>query len=237
MSKNNMLQMCIDVIESRKMFQPLLFTSSNLKGFHIELALLIEQLFQHFWVDSHHIFILPDDGETLKIETIRQFIAKSHIRSSQRFQIFLIENISRLSVQSANACLKFLEEPGEGNVVFLTNTSESWVLETILSRVKHISLQTKQELQWDPFFLELLEDFYHKKNTNLLTYFYFDKKRQKEEYSHFFVSLLFFAKKYNLSAEVFDEIEQNLSFLEQTSIAPKYLVDRILLLLHKINIW
>jgi DNA polymerase III gamma/tau subunit len=72
---------------------------------------VIEKLFARFEVDRHHIHILKDDGESLKIETIRKFIQQSNLKSSDLFQIFVIENISRLTLQSANASLKFLEEP------------------------------------------------------------------------------------------------------------------------------
>jgi DNA polymerase III gamma/tau subunit len=72
---------------------------------------VIEKLFTRFEVDRHHIHILKDDGESIKIEGVRKFIQQSNLRSSGKFQIFVIENISRLTLQSANASLKFLEEP------------------------------------------------------------------------------------------------------------------------------
>jgi len=36
--------------------------------------------------------------------------------------------------------LKFFEEPDVTNIIFLTNTSESGILDTILSRVQTIDL-------------------------------------------------------------------------------------------------
>jgi DNA polymerase III gamma/tau subunit len=56
-----------------------------------------------------HIF--PDNNEKIKIQELRNFIAHSYIKSSYRFQVFLIENISRATLESFNASLKFLEEP------------------------------------------------------------------------------------------------------------------------------
>jgi DNA polymerase III gamma/tau subunit len=72
---------------------------------------VIEKLFLTYGVDKHHIHILRDDGESIKTETVRRFIQQSHLRSSDRFQIFVVENISRLTLSSGNASLKFLEEP------------------------------------------------------------------------------------------------------------------------------
>lgn len=233
MNKNNIFQICREKIESWQSFQPLLFTSSNLWGLHIEIAGIMEQLFQHFWVDNHNLYRLSDDRESIKIDTIRPFIAKSYIRSNDRFQIFLIENISRFTLQSANACLKFFEEPGMGNIIFLTNSSTSWVLETILSRVENVALQSEKNIENDMFFAQLIQDFFEKKNNQLYTYFYFDKKREIQDYQKFFVSLLFFAQKYQLGDEILDEIEKNMNFLENTSIIPKYLLDKTLLLLEK----
>lgn len=99
---------------------------------------MAEQLLQQFQIDKNSLFVLEDTGESIKIEEIRKFLSSANEKPRFLFQVFIIENISRLTLQSANACLKFLEEPGFGNIIFLTNQSEAEVLDTILSRVQTI---------------------------------------------------------------------------------------------------
>jgi len=71
-------------------------------------------------------------------------------------------------LESANSCLKFLEEPSIGNIIFLTNTSESQILETILSRVQTINIFSSVKSEKNEFFYSLIDDFVSKKNTSLL---------------------------------------------------------------------
>jgi DNA polymerase III gamma/tau subunit len=52
-----------------------------------------------------------DSNEKIKINELREFILKSTIKPPFQFQIFLIEDISRMTLESSHACLKFLEEP------------------------------------------------------------------------------------------------------------------------------
>jgi len=72
---------------------------------------LIEELFVYYKVDKNFFYKLVDNNEKIKIAQVRNFISKSNIKSSFKFQIFLIENISRMNKESFNACLKFFEEP------------------------------------------------------------------------------------------------------------------------------
>jgi hypothetical protein len=61
--------------------------------------------------------------------------------------------------ESANSCLKFFEEPGIGNLIFLTNKSESGILDTILSRVTPIILDSQNSLLEKTFYYDMIEKF------------------------------------------------------------------------------
>lgn len=233
MNKNNLFQICEENIKKWGNFQPILLTSPQIKAVEIELFDVIDRLFVTFWVDKHHIHILKDDGESLKIETLRKFIQQSNLKSSDIFQIFVIENISRLTLQSANASLKFLEEPWLGNIIFLTNTSSSGVLETILSRVRVLEIFSQQGMLKDPFYWDLLSRFIEKKDPSIFWYFFQDKKLQKGDYVKFFTTLLVYIKEKWIFQEHIDQVEHALNLIEQTSVIPKYLVDRILFQLQK----
>ncbi|NCO31472.1 hypothetical protein GW891_01280 [bacterium] len=47
----------------------------------------------------------------MKIKEIKSFVEYSNSKSPFKFQIFFIENISRLTPTSSNSLLKFFEEP------------------------------------------------------------------------------------------------------------------------------
>lgn len=223
-------------IQKSSIFQPILFVWNNRDKLDIELNNLIWKLFSTFEVDKNNIYKLEDDGETIKIDVIRNFIAKSNVRSSYKFQIFLIENISRFTLQSANATLKFLEEPWDGNIIFLTNSSESWILETILSRVSIVNIFWKEVNKKNDFYYDLINNFVFKKSNSLLYYFFDDKKIQKEDYLAFLHNLIIYIKENLVFIDLLSDIENAINLVEKNSVSPKYLVDRIIINLQKYEI-
>ena len=90
-----------------------------------QVTSLAQELLQKYNIPLTYIYRLDDTGEKIKIAEIKRFVEPGNSLPGYTFQIFLIENISRLTLQSSNSCLKFFEEPGKHNVIFLTNNSES----------------------------------------------------------------------------------------------------------------
>lgn len=87
---------------------------------------------------SHH----PDfqviealDGETIKIEQIRELLNRVALRPFWAAKkVFVIKNIEQLTSEAANALLKTLEEPTSSTLLLLTTSVFSKVLDTIKSR-------------------------------------------------------------------------------------------------------
>ncbi len=83
--------------------------------------------------------------ENLSIRTVKEEInpnaqlAVAHNNNS--WNIIIIENIHLANNETANAMLKTLEEPGERTVIFLTTSSLSDVLPTIISRSTIVPMQ------------------------------------------------------------------------------------------------
>lgn len=218
----------IEKIQKTNIFQPVLFLWNNKVKLDLEIDNIISSLFSYFEVDKNNIYTLKDNWETIKIEEIRNFILKANIKSNYKFQIFLIENISRLTLQSSNACLKFLEEPGEWNIIFLSNLWESQILDTILSRVVKINLYGDIIDKKDEFYYSMIKWFLNKDDLSLLYYFFDDKNKEKEDYKKFFNTFLFFIKENKVLIEFVDDIEKNIQLLEKWSISPKYLFDNFI---------
>lgn len=216
-------------IDESSHIQPILFLWNNKDKLDLELNNIISNLFSYYQVDKNSIYKIQDDWDAIKIETLRNFISKSTIKSSFKFQIFLIENISRFTQQSANACLKFLEEPWVWNIIFLTNYSESGVLDTILSRVFTVNIFWSETNRKNDFYYKMIDDFVNKKNVDLISYFFDDKKFEKSNYVSFFYTFLFYVKENLIFIDLLEQIENSISLIEKNNVSPKYLFDSLII--------
>lgn len=226
---DNILEKIKSKIDAWWNFQPILFLWENIELLNKKINSLIEELFVYYKVDKNFFYKLADNNEKIKIAQVRNFISKSNIKSSFKFQIFLIENISRMNKESFNACLKFFEEPWEGNIVFLTNVSESWILDTVLSRVQIVSLFSSKASTYNDFFFNLIDSYAKTKNTDLLKYFFNDKDISKDEYINFLNTFLHYIKTNLVYTDLVDSIEESLNLIQKNNVLAKYEIDKIIL--------
>lgn len=88
--------------------------------------------------ENHSDFVIlrPDiESDIHKAETIYNLIDSISIRPYEaRAKIFVIEDAEKMQAVSANALLKTLEEPPNGNYLILISDKEHEMLPTILSR-------------------------------------------------------------------------------------------------------
>ena len=138
-------------------------------------------------------------------------------------------NFSRANIQAQNSCLKKFEEPWTKNLYFITNKSESWILETILSRVQIIKLDIKQTNIENNFFLSLLQETIENKNPrNLLNYF-FKWKLDKSDYISFLETLIDYSKKNLIFINYLEEIFDDLNMIKTNSLLAKITTDKWLI--------
>lgn len=89
---------------------------------------------------SHPDFILmPDNGESIKIDEVRALIRKTNLTSQTGFRVVLIETLERMPVEAQNSFLKTLEEPPGKTIFLMTATQTKKILPTVLSRVRQQS--------------------------------------------------------------------------------------------------
>lgn len=217
-------------LEKNDIFQPILFVWTNKELLNKKIDDISSQICKKYSIPEITIKKLSDDNQSIKIEKIREFTSFGDTKSSYKFQIFIIENIERLTLQSSNALLKFLEEPYPGNIVFLSNSSTSNILETILSRVVVINtFLDNNNKKSNLTYIELIQNFYNKKNNDLFYYFYNNSKNlEKDDYIFFLETLLNFHIENNI-IHILDEIYDSISKLKNTQSNPKYIIDSILL--------
>ena len=90
---------------------------------------------------------IVDEGESIKIEQVRGLLEKVNMSKHTRYKILLIENIERMTLESANALLKTLEDPPEGVIFILTTSELREILGTIISRVRLVQFCRDGEIE------------------------------------------------------------------------------------------
>ncbi|EKD93842.1 MAG: hypothetical protein ACD_28C00046G0002 [uncultured bacterium] len=96
---------------------------------------------------SQHLdtFEFLDNGESFKIEEVRQLLSHLSTTSLNRHKIVILQNIERMTPDAANALLKTLEEPNPKVLFIFTTTHKQKLLDTILSRVRILSFSAVSE--------------------------------------------------------------------------------------------
>lgn len=79
---------------------------------------------------------LDDDGESIKIEAVRNLIERLSMTRQARYKIVLIQSLERMTAEAANSFLKILEEPPERTIFIMTTNDIMLLLPTIVSRVR-----------------------------------------------------------------------------------------------------
>ena len=88
-------------------------------------------------IDPEGLIIKKEEIENLQIE-----FSKKPLYSDKK--IYIINNANRLNGPSANALLKFLEEPSQNIIAILITNNISEMMETIISRCQIITLQEEK---------------------------------------------------------------------------------------------
>ena len=221
-----------EAIMKKGEISPFLFLSQNLEVFHSQLEWFTKELLQKNDIDMQSLFHLEDNWEALKIDEVKRFLAQWSVRPRFAFQIFFIENISRMTPQAQNACLKFFEEPGEGNIIFLTSSSESWVLETILSRVQLIASWNSSHVIKNDFYYSMIDSHVWKSSDELVRYF-FSGKYEKDEYVDFLKTLIEYIATKRIYIDLLDELHEDISWILKNNLQGRYVVDKYIMKLRK----
>lgn len=221
-------------IEKAENNLPCLFLWDNLEITNSEVKNYSLKLLKDFDIPKEYLYILKDNQENIKIQELKEFINFSNSKPWFTFQIFFIENISRLTLTSANSLLKFFEEPGKHNIIFLTSKWENWIIDTILSRTRIINLWWGKKDKKDEFFYSLIKNYKEKNSNDIFSYF-FKSKLEKEEYISFLDNLIIYQKD-SLSnwKQVFnknfpEEIQDDINAIKQNNVNAKYIIDKWLI--------
>jgi hypothetical protein len=217
-------------IDKKGEISPFLFMSQNLELLHADIEWFIGEIFNDHGIDAQSMFHLEDTREALKIQEVKAFLAQWDVRPRFAFQVFFIENISRMTLQGQNACLKFFEEPWEGNIIFITNRGESGILETILSRVQIINQNSSASEQKNEFYYSMIDSHVLKTSDELIRYF-FSWKYEKQEYVEFLKTIIYYIWKTKNHIELLDELHEDIGGILKNNLQGRYIVDKYIMLL------
>ena len=80
-------------------------------------------------------YIRPTDKKSITVEQAREIIASAYVKPMEsEKKVYIIEDASLLGDATQNCLLKILEEPPEYVVFIIISSSESFLLQTVLSR-------------------------------------------------------------------------------------------------------
>lgn len=207
---------------------PFLFLGKNTELLNSDVRNLWLELLKEFDIPKNYMYIFEDDWKIIKVKDIKEFVDFSNSTPPYKFQIFLIENVSRFNIHAWNSMLKFFEEPDVTNVIFLTNASESGILDTILSRVQTINLWWKEIIKKDNFIYNMIEKYIWDKNPEIISY-YFRNKLEKQDYISFLENLIIYSKENLVLINNLNEIDEDINAIKQNNVNAKYIVDKWLL--------
>ena len=102
------------------------------------------------------VYIYPD-GAHIKVNQIEELRNKFSVKSSfGKYNIYVICDAEKLNPSSANALLKFLEEPEDNIIGLLLTKNKSLMLPTIVSRCQSY-IKLYEEVSYDDSIIELAE--------------------------------------------------------------------------------
>lgn len=227
--ENSLKENLIQKIKEWKEITPFLFLWDSKEDIFLEVQDFARELCDIFWVDKNNIFyFVNEEEEKIKIDKVKQFFNMAYQKSNFAFQIFIIQDIERMTRESANACLKLFEEPWVGNIIFLTSKSESGILDTILSRVSLVFLDSHISFLEKSFYYDLIDRFVKEGDRELISLTY-KTPFEKQEAILFLSDLLLYIKNNWIQFKQFEEIEEDIVGIRKNNLLAKYIVDKYII--------
>jgi len=218
--------------DTHRSFPPILFVWDVSEA----VFQLARDVCEYFNVDIHHIHRFISETENIKISEIRKFLSTSFLHPGDGVEIFILENIHTATLPAYNAMLKFLEEPGEGNIVFLIGKDILHIPDTILSRVQIIEQIDSIPQEDHNIYSSLISSYFSQKNPEIFSYFFRKKDIQKDEVLLFLDTLFFFIKENNIHISLLEHITTAKQNISHHNASAKYELDRLFIRLEMLRI-
>ena len=96
------------------------------------------QIERHYHIDTIE---LKDDGESIKIDAVREIIERLNMTGQGTYKVLLLQNIGRMTDEANSCFLKTLEEPPPKTIFIFTAGQIQDVMPTIASRMRIINFK------------------------------------------------------------------------------------------------
>lgn len=222
--QNNIINNIIEKLNRKEEIAPFLF----LWGTPMDIEKLSFELSEKLGINKNFIFTFKDSKEKIKVKDIKEFLEWVFIAPTYKAQIFIIENISRMTEESANSCLKIFEEPPFWNIIFLTSESESSILETILSRCTIINMNSFDKFERSEFYYSMIDDYVRGINHSFASYI-FKEKLEKEDYINILKNIILYLKEKLIFLDLIEKINEDINWIQKNNLLPKYVVDKYIM--------
>lgn len=226
--QNKLFEQIIEKVAKKEEISPSLFVWSNISNVNILVNELSQKLSLELWLNKNFVFTFKDSNEKIKVKDIKEFLEKVYVTPTYWSQIFIIENISRMTEESANSCLKIFEEPPIWNIILLSSPSESWILETIISRCTIINIDEITQYTKNKFYYEMIDDYIRWIDHDLASYV-FKEKLEKQDYVNILNALIQYFKENLVFLDLIEEIVEDINWIQKNNILPKYVVDKYII--------
>lgn len=225
---NNIIEIIISQLNKKEEIAPFLFLWNNISKVNNEIEILCNDLCEKLDINKNYVFKLVDDDTKIKVRDIKDFLERIYITPPYKAQIFFIENIWRMTEESANSCLKIFEEPWVWNLIFLTNESESSILDTILSRCTIVNFDNKEDDIKNDFYYSMIDDYIRGINYSLASYI-FKEKLEKEAYIKILKNLIIYFREKLIYLDFIEKINDDINWIQKNNLLPKYVLDKYLI--------
>lgn len=130
-------------------FPSTLFTSTDSHLIQTNIDKICQQLNNEINPNNPDIFIINETtGWAIEsVRLLKKWLSQKPFNHKNK--IIIIYKIDQFSLESQNALLKSLEEPGDNNYFFLTTNKPSKIINTIISRCQIIKLKNDFSLSKD----------------------------------------------------------------------------------------
>lgn len=225
---NSVINNVVDKVNKKEEIAPFLFLWSPISDLNLKIQDLSKNLSEILDINKNFIFTFKETEWKIKVKDIKEFLEKTFVTPSFWSQIFIIENISKMTEESANSCLKIFEEPWIWNTLFLTSESESNILDTILSRCTIVNTNQQEKFEKNEFYYNMIDDYVRGINFLFASYI-FKEKLEKEDYINILKNLILYNKDNLIFLDMIWEINSDITWIQKNNILPKYIVDKYLL--------
>ncbi len=225
---NNIIQLITEKLETKEEISPFLFLWTQIDKVNTDILNLSLELCEKLWINKNFLFKFENPEWKIKVKDIKQFLEKVFVTPTFKAQVFIIENISKMTEESANSCLKVFEEPPFWNIIFLTSESESSILDTILSRCTIINLKQENIFEINQLYYSMIDDYIRNINYDLASYV-FKEKLEKENYINLLKNLIIYLKEKLIFLDLVEQINEDINWIQKNNLLPKYVVDKYII--------